>query len=87
MAKLREEFLPETARYGKILSNLYFHQNSSVISRSKVLEIAEHRFGMSELRQQHLRVGKSDWLAGPPLSAVGMKNRFSRIICCRTSRR
>jgi hypothetical protein len=69
MAKLSEEFLGGTSRYRDILFAIYQHPNATDISRSKVLEIPEQRFGMPELRYEHLRVGKSDWLSWS--SAVG----------------
>ena len=72
LAKLSEEFLSKTTRYGDILWSIYKHQNATDISRAKVLEIPERRFGMPELRQEHLRVGKSDWLAWS--SAVGSRS-------------
>ena len=78
IAKLSEEFLSKTPHYGDILFTLYNHQNASVISRAKVLEIPEQRWGMDELRKEHLRVGKSDWLAWA--SAIGCRGetRISR---------
>jgi hypothetical protein len=63
MAKLSEEFLARTSRYRDILFAIYQHPNATAISRSKILEIPEQRFGMPELRYEHLRVGKSDWLS------------------------
>jgi hypothetical protein len=72
MAKLSEEFLADTSRYRDILFAIYQHPNATDISRSKVLEIPEQRFGMPELRHEHLRVGKSDWLSWS--SAVGSRS-------------
>lgn len=71
MAKLAEEFLPKTTLYRDILFSIYQHPNATDISRAKVLEIPEQRFGMPELRHEHLRVGKSDWLSWS--SAVGAR--------------
>lgn len=78
IAKLSEDFLSKTPHYADILFTLYNHQDATVISRAKVLEIPEQRFGMDELRKEHLRVGKSDWLAWT--SAVGCRGetRISR---------
>jgi hypothetical protein len=45
------------------LASLILNFNATLISRAKVLEIPEQRFGMIELREEHLRTGKSDWLA------------------------
>jgi hypothetical protein len=71
MAKLSEEFLTNTSQYRDILFAIYQHPNATDISKSKVLEIPEQRFGMPELRHEHLRVGKSDWLSWS--SAVGSR--------------
>jgi hypothetical protein len=71
MAKLSEEFLSETSRYRDILLSIYQHTNATDISRAKVLEVPEQRFGMPELREEHLRVEKSDWLSWT--SAVGSR--------------
>jgi len=71
MAKLSEEFLSKTRLYRDILLAIFQHQNATDISKAKVLEIPEQRFGMPELRYEHLRVGKSDWLSWS--SAVGSR--------------
>lgn len=78
MAKISEEFLSKTSLYRDILFSIYQHPNATDISRAKVLEIPEQRFGMPELRHEHLRVGKSDWLSWS--SAVGSRaaTRVSR---------
>jgi hypothetical protein len=78
MAKLSEEFLSKTSRYRDILLAIYQHPNATDVSKAKVLEIPEQRFGMPELRYEHLRVGKSDWLSWS--SAVGSRaaTRISR---------
>lgn len=71
MGKLSEDFLSNTSDYPSILIELYEHPNATLISRAKILEIPEQRFGMIELREEHLRTGKSDWLAWS--AAVGTR--------------
>jgi hypothetical protein len=71
MAKISEECLSKSALYRDILHEIYQHPNATDISKAKILEIPEQRFGMPELRHEHLRVGKSDWLAWS--SAVGSR--------------
>ena len=39
------------------------HPDATLLSKAKILEIPERRFGMTELREEHLRTGKSDWLS------------------------
>ena len=58
IAKLSEEFLDKSTLYRDILLSVYQHPNATDISRAKILEIPEQRFGMPELRAEHLRVGK-----------------------------
>lgn len=72
MAKLSEEFLNKSSLYHDILLSIYQHPNATDISKAKILEIPEQRFGMPELRGEHLRVGKSDWLSWS--SAVGSRS-------------
>lgn len=63
LAKLAEDFLAESPGYGDLLWKLYRHPNATVVSRAKVLEIPDQRFGLPDLRQEQLRAGNSDWLA------------------------
>lgn len=53
----------------EIISKLYNHPNASIISKAKVLEISDNRFGLVEMRDEHLVAGRSDWLSWA--SAVG----------------
>lgn len=69
LAKLAEERLADTQDYGDILIALYDHDNSSAVSKAKVLEIPEKKYGMDDLREANLKDGSSDWLAWA--SAVG----------------
>ncbi len=71
MAKLSEEFLSHAKQYRDSLLSLFQNQNATNISRAKSLEIPEQRFGMPDMREEHLRVGKSDWLAWA--AAVGCR--------------
>ncbi len=71
-AKIAEEYLPETEGYSAILMKLMDHKYATDISISKVLEIPELRFGMPDIREQYLRVGRADWLSWA--SAVGTRS-------------
>lgn len=42
---------------------LYEHPNATDISRAKILEIPDKRFGLADLREEQLRTGQSDWRA------------------------
>jgi hypothetical protein len=41
------------------------------LTKAKILEIPEQRFGFPELRVEHLRAGKSDWFSWA--AAVGCR--------------
>lgn len=71
LAKIVEAYLLDTKFASKLLSALYQHNDATVISKAKILEIPEHRYGMPELRETHLKNGSSGWLAWA--SAVGMR--------------
>lgn len=63
IAKIAEEYLSKTRAYAELLMALYEHPRATSITRAKVLEIPETRFDMGALREDHLKAGKSDWLA------------------------
>lgn len=69
LAYLLEKRLLETDKAAEIIDKLYNHINATAISRSKILEIPDIRFGLVELRDSHIGAGQSDWLAWA--SAVG----------------
>ncbi|MEM7760811.1 MAG: hypothetical protein AAF298_22170 [Cyanobacteria bacterium P01_A01_bin.40] len=71
-AKISEEYLSETEDHSTILIKILEHKYSTVISKSKVLEIADNRFGLPDLREQYLRIGSADWLSWA--SAVGTRS-------------
>ncbi|MCP4975237.1 MAG: RNA-directed DNA polymerase [Maribacter sp.] len=72
IAKISEKFLLQSNSAGQLLALLYEHKDATNISKSKVLEIPEQRFGMPEWREVHLKNGSSGWLSWS--SAVGMRN-------------
>lgn len=52
-----------------IISDLFNHNNSTTITKAKILEITDNRFGLVEMRDEQLVAGRSDWLSWA--SAVG----------------
>lgn len=77
IGKIAEEYLGKTRKYSEILSALLEHPNATAISKAKILEIPEHRFGMPDIREQHLRAGNTDWTGWA--AAVGCrKDKKSR---------
>lgn len=71
LAKIAEDYLAASKNYADIIDLLYSHPHSTSLTQAKILEIPEHRFGLPELRSEHLRVGKSDWLSWS--AAVGCR--------------
>jgi len=71
IAKLAEKYLLETEMVGNLLALIYEHKDATNISKAKILEIPELRFGMPEWREVHLKNGSSGWLSWA--SAVGMR--------------
>jgi hypothetical protein len=63
LVKLAEDFLGKSRKIGDILTRAFEHPKATIISRAKVLEIADNRFGLPELREERLRGGRSDWEA------------------------
>ena len=71
LAKLCEKYLIDKNGIGEVFSDLLDHQSATVISKAKVLEIPEKRFGMPDLREEELRTGASNWLSWA--AAVGSR--------------
>ncbi len=68
-AWILQDFALNTDLAPQIIGKLYDHRNATEISRAKILEIPDNRYGLIEMRDAHLVAGRSDWLAWA--SAVG----------------
>jgi hypothetical protein len=62
-AKIAETYLSTTNEYSDILVTLLKHRYATDISKSKILEIPDQRFGLPDIREEYLRAGRSDWLS------------------------
>ena len=71
LAKLCEGYLLDEGDVGHVFADLLDHPAATVISKAKVLEIPEMRFGMPDLREEELRTGASGWLSWS--AAVGSR--------------
>ena len=69
LAHIMEGKLLASRRAAEIIDKLYNHVNATAISRAKILEIADTRYGLVELRDTQLGAGQSDWMSWA--SAVG----------------
>ena len=78
LAHILEKRLLNTEKASEIIDKLYNHVNATPISKAKVLQIPDLRFGLVELRDSHIGAGQSDWLAWA--SAVGHRGlkKFDR---------
>ena len=72
LAHILEERLLGSNKAAEVIDKLYNHPNATAISKAKVLEISDQRYGLVELRDSHLGAGQSDWLAWA--SAVGHRD-------------
>jgi hypothetical protein len=68
-----EDYLLSTSVAGDLLISIYEHPWATSVTKAKILEIPEMRFGLPELREEQLKEGKSDWLAWS--AAVGSRTR------------
>jgi len=71
LAKLCEQYLLNEQGIGDVFAELLDHPSATAISKAKVLEIPEGRFGMPDLREEELRTGASGWLSWA--AAVGSR--------------
>jgi hypothetical protein len=63
IGKIVDDFLRRSVRFGDLVTGLLEHPRSTIVSRAKVLEVDDNRFGLPELRDEVLRSGRSDWEA------------------------
>jgi hypothetical protein len=70
-AMMLEDYLLKTKLAGDLLIALYEHEKATDISKAKILEISEKRFGLPDLREEQLRSGHSGWPAWA--AAVGSR--------------
>ena len=68
-----ESYLMNTKRASELINAIYNHSMATVISKAKILEISDRRFGLPELREPLLTSGQSDWLSWS--AAVGERNQ------------
>ncbi|URK88641.1 hypothetical protein LP421_16725 [Rhizobium sp. RCAM05350] len=61
-AVILEDYLMNTKRTSALIDLLYNHNSATPISRAKILEIQDSRYGLTELRTSVLSTGQSDWL-------------------------
>ena len=60
-----------TSRASALISVLFNHRSATAITKAKILEINDVRFGLQDLRNEQLATGQSDWLGWA--SAVGSR--------------
>jgi hypothetical protein len=78
ITKMLEDQLSKQRCYGNALALLYGHPSSTPITRAKLLEIPELRFGLPELRESVVRSGQCDWPAWAAAVGSRMENPAKR---------
>jgi len=78
LAKLLEEQLINTPSTPNLISGLYEAQNATDISRAKILEIADKRFGLSDMREEELRTGASGWRSWSSAAGARVEKKSNR---------
>lgn len=68
--EMLQKYVIETTRASEVIQLLLESPAATPVSKSKVLEIRDKRFGLTEHRERVLRSGQSDWTSWA--SAVGM---------------
>lgn len=58
-----DDYLYDTKKASDLMIKLFEADGATPISKAKILEIPENRFGMPELREEYLKAGRSDWLS------------------------
>jgi hypothetical protein len=86
LGKLVEDSLLTTPRAADLLFALYQCDAATKISKAKILEIPDKRFGMVDLRAEHLKTGQSDWLSwsaavGTRCEKVASRNYVLKYFC------
>jgi hypothetical protein len=69
IACIVESYLLECSQVYEVINLLITNPKRTSITKSKILEMKENRFGLPEIRESYLRSGQSDWLSWS--SAIG----------------
>lgn len=76
LGMMLDSYLMNTKKASAIINALYNHQCATDITRAKILEIQDLRYGLPEMRERFLREGRSDWLAwASAVGSVAMDNQ------------
>ncbi|MCC8966557.1 hypothetical protein H8A95_30570 [Bradyrhizobium sp. Pear76] len=68
-----ESYLMNTTKTARLIDAIFNHPGATVVSKAKILEISDRRFGLPELREPLLKTGQSDWLSWS--AAVGERSQ------------
>ena len=61
--RMLEDYLLTTNQAANLVYTLLNHPSATDITKAKIPEIADQRFGLPEMREGFLREGRSDWLS------------------------
>ena len=71
LAKILHDIVGRSGMFGEVLLEVHDHPHATQLVRAKVLEIADDRFGLTELREETLRNASSGW--EPWAAAIGCR--------------
>jgi len=57
---------------------IFEHQNATPLVKAKVLELADNRFGLAELREETLKRGQADWPSWAAAIGCRVQTKASR---------
>ena len=78
LAKLLQAVATRDEAFGKRLTDIFDHRNATPIVKAKVLELADNRFGLAELREETLRRGQADWPSWAAAIGCRVQTKASR---------
>ena len=64
--------------FGRLIASIFDHQNATPIVKAKVLELADNRFGLAEMREETLKLGQSDWPSWAAAIGCRVQTKASR---------
>lgn len=78
LTKILQVTAPRDEEFGNLLTAILDHPHATPIVQAKVLEIADNRFGLAELRESVLKRGQSDWPSIAAMVGCRVQSKASR---------
>ncbi len=78
LAKLLQAAGKRDETFGTHITAIYDHPNATPIVKAKVLELADNRFGLAEMREEMLKLGQADWPSWAAAIGCRVQTKASR---------